>query len=213
MVIVGRATVAALMLSATAMSAAAQDKEPIGRFVADVRVAFAGYKQESTVATPLGVATLSLPKRGLGLIFGGHVYPVRKGIFALGLGAEWIVSPGSHTIESTTTGVADVVVETHFAAFSPQVSLNFGGRQGWSYLTGGLGSATYTTELQSAPFPTADRVKMINYGGGARWFAKEHLALSLDLRFYVVSPQEATGTRPAFPRARVRVMSVGISLK
>jgi hypothetical protein len=59
----------------------------------------------------------------------------------------------------------------------------------------------------------ADSVKVLNYGGGARWFAKEHLALSLDLRFYSVSSQVATGTRPGYPKTRLLVLSAGVSFK
>ena len=99
-------------------------------------------------------------------------------------------------------------------ALSPQVSLNFGKRDGWSYLSGGIGWASLTTEFDDMPFEDpASRPRAINYGGGARWFAKKHLAFSLDLRFYAISPQEATVERPAVPRMTVMVFSAGISAR
>ena len=35
------------------------------------------------------------------------------------------------------------------------------------------------------------RLKTINYGGGARWFAKAHVAFSFDVRFYAINPGPA----------------------
>ena len=31
-------------------------------------------------------------------------------------------------------------------------------------------------------------LQTVNYGGGARWFIKNHLAFSLDVRFYEIQP-------------------------
>jgi hypothetical protein len=97
---------------------------------------------------------------------------------------------------------------------SPQISLNFGGRDGWSYVSGGIGLASFTTEREDAPVADADgRTRSLNYGGGARWFAKEHLAFCFDLRFYKINPQDATTGRPAYGGRRMMVFSAGISLK
>ena len=57
------------------------------------------------------------------------------------------------------------------------------------------------------------RTRAINYGGGARWFAKEHLAFTFDLRFYRINPQDAATGRPAYGGRRMMVFSAGISLK
>ena len=52
-------------------------------------------------------------------------------------------------------------------------------------MSGGIGWAQFTTELEDAPVADATGASApINYGGGARWFAKEHLAFTFDLRFY-----------------------------
>ena len=88
-------------------------------------------------------------------------------------------------------------MNSRFAAISPQVSFNFGARDGWSYISGGIGWSTFTAERQDEPLPDPEsRIKTINYGGGARWFAKKHLAVSMDLRFYAVNPQLPTSLTP-----------------
>jgi hypothetical protein len=97
---------------------------------------------------------------------------------------------------------------------SPQVSLNFGSRDGWSYLSAGLGLASFTTERKDAPVADADsRTRALNYGGGARWFAREHLAFCFDLRFYKVNPQDAAPGRPGYGGRRIMTFSAGISIK
>jgi hypothetical protein len=64
--------------------------------------------------------------------------------------------------------------------------------------------------------PTGDeetpRASTINYGGGARWFMKKHLAFSLDLRFYTIRPQE-TSTRTPLGRTRLIVLNAGVSFR
>ena len=57
------------------------------------------------------------------------------------------------------------------------------------------------------------RTRAINYGGGARWFAKEHIAFTFDLRFYRIDAQEADHGRPAYGGRRLMVFSAGISVK
>ena len=110
-------------------------------------------------------------------------------------------SRGSKTLEPETEGGAEgPTVKTRFSVLSPQVSLNFGRRHGWSYLSGGIGWARVhdrARKRRRSPTRTGSRGSF-NYGGGARWFAKEHLAFAFDLRFYAISAQEATVGRPAY---------------
>jgi hypothetical protein len=203
-----------LTLLTIAGTAAAQSGESIGLFAADVRVTLPKFKQTSSVATALGVQTLDLPTRGFGLVFDAHLYPARKGVVTLGLGGELMMSGRSRTQETTTGSAAGSTVRTSFSSFSPQISLNFGSKQGWSYISGGLGWGRFTTELETKPLPDASgRLRTINYGGGARWFVNQHMAVSLDLRFYAVNPQEASLGRPAFPRMTMMAFSAGIGLK
>ena len=190
--------------------------EAIAPFVFDARGTFARFKELPTVAADLGVDPTDLPTRGLGLVVGAHLYPVRQRNFALGIGGELLLrARGTNTVAPTVEGGPDgPTVETRMTAVSPQVSLNFGKRDGWSYLSGGIGWASITSELSGMPLEDAEsRPRAINYGGGARWFIKEHLAFSLDLRFYAISAQEATATRPGYPRVTVMIFSAGISAR
>lgn len=193
--------------------------EPIGPFVLDARGVMARFKQEPTVAAAIGVASTELPTRGLGLAVGAHLYPVRTRSFALGLGGELLLQArGSHTVPPTVENGPDgPTIVTRMTAVSPQVSLNFGKRNGWSYLSGGIGWASLRTELELQGGGLVDdpstRRSTINYGGGARWFAKKHLAFSFDLRFYSIGAEEATDGQPGFPAMRVMVFSAGLSVK
>ncbi len=191
------------------------EREPIGRFAADVRIAFPGFPDDPSIASSLAVTPENLPGRGRGLAIGMHVYPARMGRVSLGLGGELLISRASKTLEPATEGGPDgPTVDGRFSTFSPQVSLNFGGRDGWSYVSGGIGWGSLTIENAAAPVEDAEgRLRITNYGGGARWFAKEHVAFSFDLRFYRYGAQEASTRRPAFPGGRMLVLSAGISLK
>jgi hypothetical protein len=57
------------------------------------------------------------------------------------------------------------------------------------------------------------RVQTINFGAGARWFARKHLAFSFDLRWYSLDAQAETAETPAVPRTTRLVASAGISVK
>jgi len=188
---------------------------PIGRFVVDVRAAFPKFKQDPNVASDLGVTAENLPRRTVGLVAGAHWYPTRFGLVTLGVGGEIVVAHAGKTLPpASATANPGPTVNTRFSSLSPQISFNFGAREGWSYISGGLGRSGYTVERADKPLPDAESgVKTINYGGGARWFSKRHIGVSLDLRFYAVNPQLATATRPAYPRMTLMVMNGGIAFK
>lgn len=206
--------------------AQAQDDEPpgwrpIGIFVADARVAFPAFDQDLVTAERLGVSGANLPGRGFGPVFGAHVYPVRTRRLTLGLGGEVMMSRGTGRLqpeedENGTEGPEGPIVRARFSTVSPQVSLNFGARRGWSYVSGGLGWARYSVERETAAVPVtedAPRRRTLNYGGGARWFMREHVAFSLDLRFYSIAAQTATLEHPDMPKMRRFVLSAGLSFK
>ena len=205
------------LLLAFAPNVAAQPPEPIGPFVVDARGVFVRFKDDPVLSETLGVASAEMPGSGLGLNAGIHFYPVR-GRVALGLGAEILFAGGSKTNEpddeEPPPTVVAPTVSTRLRTFSPQVSLNFGTGRGWSYLTGGLGWASYTTERDDDPVaPGESTPRVFNYGGGARWFAKPHLAFAVDLRFYNIGAQEAVTGRPAYPTMTLMVVSAGVSFK
>jgi hypothetical protein len=196
-------------------SARAQDPPPrIGPFVVDLHASVPRFPgDDSQLALSRGLSPAQLPGSGLGIQAGAHVYLLRVKAITFGLGAEFATGRASQ-MPDASSGLAPT--EERFTTFSPQLSLNFGNGHGWSYLSGGLGTSTWAIVAEGQPKGPADleRLKTLNYGGGARWFAKSHLAFSLDVRIYVLSP----GT-PYFPpalgspRTNLLVIGAGISVK
>ncbi|HSC26560.1 MAG TPA: hypothetical protein VLD67_04760, partial [Vicinamibacterales bacterium] len=181
---------------------------------ADVRLALPRFSEDVDVASAIGVSSLNLPTRGLGLSIGAHWYPLRGRVVTLGLGGEILVSRGRDTLEAVEEGgPPGPTVVTRFSSVSPQLSLNFGSSEGWSYLTGGIGWAGFTTEREDMPVAEGERVRAFNYGGGARWFAKKHLAFAVDLRFYAMGAQAAAPGRPGYGAQTRMVISAGMAFK
>jgi hypothetical protein len=194
--------------------ARAQPRDPIGPYVVDARGLLARFKEDGGVAQAIDVEPSNLPTRGLGVGIGGHWYPTRLGRVTLGIGGEFVWARGSRTGEQDETATEEApTVTTRFSAIAPHVSVNFGHGDGWSYLSGGLGRARLTAERADEPFSDGGGAGMTHYGGGARWFTGPHLAFTFDVRFYAVNASDASGTRPAFPRTRFMVISVGASLR
>ena len=209
---------ALLFCLALAAPAAAQQKEPIGFYVLDLRGAFGRHKAEPSVATDLGVTATNLPTRTLGVIGGIHVYPLRSRRVTLGIGGNVVMTRGSKSLEIVADNaeepVQGPVVRRHFTTVSPEISLNFGHRNGWSYISGGMfGQSRLYLEREVAPVSNAPYRSTINYGGGARWFTSDHLAFSVDFRWYSVSEQAAAAGRIAQPGTTLLVLSGGISIK
>jgi hypothetical protein len=163
-----------------------------------------------------------LPGAGLGGRIGAQLYVFRwKGI-TFGAGGEVMFGRSSSTPVAATILAPDgvtllplVPVDEHLTAIGSQVSLNFGSGHGWSYLSGGVGRSRWSLHPAGAPETSADTESLptANYGGGARWFAKRHLAFSLDVRIYEIQPGTALAGRSGSPRTRLFVFGAGISLK
>jgi hypothetical protein len=206
-----------VVCAANAASAQVQD-EPIPRFGADARGTLGSFKATAGIASAAGVAKTDLPTRGMGLVGGAHFYALHTRKITVGIGGELLLSRGSRrppaATDATDTTTTLPATRTHFSAISPQLSLNFGARNGWSYISGGLGWATFYVDREDQPLTESHpRTKSLNYGGGARWFIKKHLALSVDLRFYALSPREPTETAPAMPRTKSMVFSAGLGFR
>jgi hypothetical protein len=162
-----------------------------------------------------------MPGRGPTLILAAQLIFPRRNVVSLGVGGELLLMRARNTIEpedDTVPGPGPAVpvgptLTNRWSHMSPQVSLNFGSGDGFSYLTGGLGFSKLTMERDDDPQQPGGRVRTLNYGGGAKWFAKKHLGLTLDLRFYSISAQEAATGRVATSAVRVVVFSGGISLR
>jgi hypothetical protein len=206
-------------LAIAAPAAAQQRNEPIGRFALDVRGVFARHKIEPSIATELAVAAGNLPTRSFGLVGGAHYYPWRTSKITLGIGGEMLLARGSRTIDmlgadgkTTTPGPT---VRRHFTSVAPEISLNFGHRNGWSYISGGMfGSSKLYLERADARANGVPRRRTLNYGGGARWFTNDHIAFSVDFRWYSVAEQPASPTGAVLePRTTLLVLSGGIGIR
>lgn len=202
-----------------AAPASAQQKEPIGRFAVDLRGIFARHKVEPDIAQGLEVTNANLPVKSFGLAGGAHFYPWRTGKVTFGVGGEVVLARGSRTLdvlgEDGTTTTKSPTVRRHFTSFAPEFSLNFGHRNGWSYISGGMfGRSKLYADRLDTPATDAPMRKTLNYGGGARWFTTEHVALSVDFRWYSIAEQLPTSTGVVFqPRTTLLVLSGGISVK
>ncbi len=154
-----------------------------------------------------------LPGTGIGARAGAHFYVLKYKAVTLGVGGEVMLGTSSSTPAEGTTGL--VAVDERLRTASGQVSFNFGTGHGWSYLSGGFGRSQWSVHPAGAAETAADTESLPtgNYGGGARWFAKKHLAFSLDLRIYEIQPGSSYGGRPGSPRTRLFVIGAGISLK
>lgn len=187
---------------------------PIPRFVVDARGSLARFKKDPGVADALRVPLDTLPTGGLGLTAGAHWYALRLRKITFGIGGEVLLARDSATFEDNETDAAGPTVTTRLSAFAPQISFNFGRDEGWSYISGGLGSARLTSERDDVPVgETAARTRMLNYGGGARWFNSPRMAFTFDVRFYAISPRFSTTTVPGYPRAKFMVLSGGVAFK
>jgi hypothetical protein len=201
--------------------ALAQDPPPpIPWVVVDVHGSFPRFPSDNPeLAASRGMDIAELPGAGLGAQLGLHLYPLHTRIVTIGLGGEVAIGHASKTplpgAVSATSGKELLQSEEHLTSLSPQLSLNFGNGSGWSYLSAGLGVSTLslsTEEVVDFP-PNSDRLKTFNYGGGARWFVKPHLAFSFDVRFYSISPGFAYIYSTAPPHTKLLIIAAGISLK
>ncbi len=222
-----------LMLSVVhARAAWAQKETPPGPFAIDIRGAFQSFTPTDAIAAPFGLTKTQMPARGLGFDLGARVYLLRKQPVTIGLGANWVSTDGKKAPDPKVSP-NDPTMREKFTALSSEVSMNFGTSRGWSYISGGIGTArrsiqltpasttsttsttttTTTSSTTSEPFPEGRREKAINYGGGARWFASPHIAFGFDLRLYAINPAPPSATMPQeLPRQTLFVANAGISI-
>ena len=215
------AAVLVVVLVSLARPASAQDPPPpIPWVVVDLHGSVARFpNDDQALADSRGLQSLAeLPGTGLGVQIGLHFYPLHTRVVTVGLGGELAmarVEPDAvarRRRRRTATPLRPT--EERITSFSPQLSLNFGNGSGWSYLSAGLGQTIWflaPDDLGEYP-PNSDRLKTLNYGGGARWFIKPHLAFSFDVRFYAISPGFAY-IFPATPRQTLLIIAAGVSLK
>jgi hypothetical protein len=143
---------------------------------------------------------------------GAHFYVFKWKAVTFGLGGQ-VTLARAHASPAEDTGLRPVT--ERFASITPQLSLNFGSGNGWSYLSAGIGGAKWKIVPDGAEEGPADqeRLRTVNYGGGARWFIKHHLAFNVDVRFHQIDPGTPTLVYPGSPRTTFMIFSGGISVK
>jgi hypothetical protein len=216
----GMLAAAAFLLVASI--SAAQGAEPIPRIVVDARGASLGLPT-ATGWTPVVPMGGEVPSRALGFEAGAHFHFGRVGPVRFGMGGSFLIGQGTFTPEPPAADSMQTTlppeVSTRFISVSPQISVNFGRRLGWSHLSIGLGRARVRSEASrpaNAGVPALIEggwSRVLNYGGGARWFINDHFGIGFDLRWHQLASVAADSTRPAAPRETMFTATVGISLQ
>jgi hypothetical protein len=181
--------------------------------IVDLRGFYGGLGQDPATAAGLEVAPTSLPKRGPGGVVGVHFYPIRGESIALGVGGEGILSRTRAQETDDQGAPTGPMIRQLFQGVSGSVSLNFGHRDGWSYVSAGMGPLAFATYAGDTLPGKAPLRSTLNLGAGARWFAWSHVAFCFDLRFYETRPEVETAEFPGRERRRIRVLSAGIAIR
>jgi hypothetical protein len=207
--------VAGCVLAAQSFAFAQQaDESKIGRFALDVHGVTGGLGPTPEQAASIGYAETDLPGRGWGFDIGGQVYFTKVGKVTLGAGGNALFMSGSSDPKDTAGLSTGNKAHTSFRSVATQVTANFGRRRGWSYLSGGYGFSTFAVSKSADPAPAGlPKRTTINFGGGARWFQKEHVAFSFDVRFYMLAAQAATELVPADAKQTRIVIGAGVSFR
>jgi hypothetical protein len=214
-----RAAAGPILLSILCVASPVQAQEPppkIGPFVVDLHGTVPRFPDTATLAASHDLFVAELPARGLGLHASAHVYFLRWRQVTFGFGGEVAASRARKTPpDSQTTTTTLRATEEKFREAGTQLSFNFGTGHGWSYISGGIGQSTWSVIPDGREaFPSdVARLKTLNYGGGARWFSKTHVAFSFDVRFYAINPGPPSLTFPGSPRTTMLVIGAGVSLK
>jgi hypothetical protein len=204
---------------ASAGAACAQEPPPpLPRFVIDLHGTVPMFPNDlQQLADSRGTPPLTLtelPGWGIGAQAGIHLYLFKWKALTVGIGGEVMAARATRTPD-TSSSLSLRPVEERFVSASPQLSFNFGTGNGWSYLSAGIGRSQWSLHPMLEPTGLADAevLTTFNYGGGARWFIKRHLAFSFDVRLYEVESGSSFGTNPPSPGARVLTIGAGVSLK
>jgi hypothetical protein len=193
--------------------AAAQTAAPPGPWVADLRGVTSPVPTDAGFYPPL--AATSVPSRGFGADLGAHIYLWSLKLARIGLGGNFVIvrstvaAPVAATEDETADASAVQRVTLNMRVIAPQISANFGTRDGWSYLSAGVGIATVATEAEDV-MPgrhESGRLRAVNFGGGARWFITPRLAFGFDLRAHRIAAGSAT------PKTSVFAVGAGLSIR
>lgn len=198
---------AALTVGVFGTSAAAQPREALGGVVADVRVVSTTLPTGLGWTPPVAAAGALVPGRGVGAEGGVFLFAGPGRFRRLSFGATGFLAEGR------ATGVDAPTIATRMVATAPHAAVNFGHRDGWSYVSAGIGTARVGATEEDVDDQPATWGLAFHYGGGARWFVRERLAVSLDLRFWALTPRPATPTRPSAAATTRVALGVGVSFR
>lgn len=181
-----------------------------GPYVFDVRAATSGVPNDLSFYPTL--TTEVVPARGFGLDVGGHVYLFTLGPARVGLGANVMLIRSSATAPvSPEDPLPGQRLTLNLRTVAPQVSVNFGTRDGWSYLSAGLGIASVTTRTEEVADGRREsgQLRSVNFGGGARWFIAPRVAFGFDVRAHQIAASGSSGT----PAMTMMAIGAGLSLR
>ncbi|MEW5984241.1 MAG: outer membrane beta-barrel protein [Acidobacteriota bacterium] len=202
------------VLVAAGLARAQDQTTPVGPFIVDVRGVMASFGPTEEQAAAFAYAPGDLPSLGFGVDLGAHYYPLRFGPVAVGVGGNVMFSAGHSAPEDSDGKPTGRSADTRLRAMAAQVSINFGGEGGWSYMSAGYGVTTFTISNEAIPEPASPiRRATINIGGGARWFWNDHLAFSLDLRVYRIPAATNAAQDPAAAATSRFVLGAGVSFR
>jgi len=202
----------------------AQDADRLPWFAIDLHAATIGLPQAEGWV-PFVSTDTELPGRNWGMVVGGTVYPVKLGLVTFGVGASMLAGKGTGESLAIVTGSGatartrnTAVVHTGITSLAPQLSMNFGKKLGWSYLSLGLGRSKVSSRsdaIGTTPGSTVPEAwnSALNFGGGARWFMKKHLGAGFDARFVKLASRSATTVLPSAKRTQLWNISAGISIQ
>lgn len=212
-----------LLAVLVSLPASAQTSERLPWFALDAHGAWVSLPTAEGWVPPVP-ATTPLPGRAWGIAGGATVYPLKTGLVTWGVGLSMHTGKSTSdplmSAETATTPSAPTTttVTTQITSMLPQISMNFGHKLGWSYLSAGYGRSKVVSS--SAAFGTTPAQTVpeawngaINFGGGARWFMKPHLGAGFDVRFTKLGSRAATDVLPAAKRTQMVTISVGISIQ
>ncbi len=205
----------AIVLLAGARAKAQDPPPPIPRLVVDLRGSFPRFPSTSELAASRGLDLAELPGAGLGIDAGIHLSVLKWKAVTFGLGGLLTLGRSHSSAFNEENQPVRRAVTERFTSLTPQLSLNFGTGDGWSYVSGGIGRSTWTVMPEGGLPQLGDeeRLRTINYGGGARWFIKRHVAFTFDVRFHDRDPGTPHDGLPGTPRARLIIIGAGMSLK
>ena len=207
-------TVALLVYAPSVWAQGVEDIDaPIGRFVADLHGVVVPWGQNPDLAIVRGFDPSTQPNLGLGIGGGAHVYLLRWRFVTVGLGASVLYASGSQSPGPDDPDPQAPALRKTLTAVVSQLSLNFGRRNGWSYISAGPGSSTFSLYDQDFSEAASTEYPHLQLRRGGPMVHQRPSSLCprhAVLQRYSVA---ADRTEPGSPRITTMVLSIGASFK